>query len=241
MSFADGVSGLIADRKEGGTQLPLMLLTMMIDDSTSMSFFNNFQTVMEGHNSVLDVLAASPKAPLFLARTQYMHGKALASGYCPLNQVPRITLENYHLIAGTPLFTASRRILWYVQRRAKEYMEEGNDVRTLTLLLTDGDNREFRKRNTTAQDVCNVVEPMIDSGQHIVAGVGVANPRADFRQVFLDMGIPEQWILTLRSPEEIRAAFGRFSASAEHSSAGRREFDETQVRGFGDMSTQHGK
>ena len=238
MSFADGVSGLIVQEKEEGTQSPIMLLTMMIDDSTSMRFFDNFQTVMEGHNSVLDVLAASDKAPLFVARTQYMHGKALASGYCPLNRVPRMTLENYHLIGGTPLFTASRRILWYVKRRTQEYVEEGNDVRTLTLLLTDGHNRESRKRNTTAQDVYNVVKPMIASGQHIIAGVGVASPLADFRQVFLEMGIPAQWILTLRSAEEIRDAFGRFSESATKSSVSKRSFAETQVAGFGDMSTR---
>ena len=241
MSFADGVSGLIDLEKVAGTQSPLMLLTMMIDDSTSMRFFNNFRAVMEGHNSVLDTLSASPRAPLFLARTQYMHGKALAGGYLPLPQAPRITPENYHLIAGTPMFRASRRNLSYVKKSAKEYTEKGNDVFTLTLLLTDGWNREFSKRSTTAENVCRVIKPMIASGRHIVAGVGVDTLQTDFRQVFLDMGIPEQWIITLRSAEQIRAAFRTFSSSAEHSSAGGKEFAETMVMGFGDMPTQKGQ
>lgn len=236
-SIADDVSGLIDHKDEAGTQSPLRLLTMMIDDSTSMSRFNNFGAVMDGHNSVLDTLANSDRAPLFLAKTRYMHGKSLALGYRPLNQAPRITRENCHLRGGTPLFRASRRLLWYVQRRAQEYAEEGNDVRTLTLLLTDGWNREFRKQKTNAQDVCNVVKPMIASGQHIVAGVGVASGKADFRQTFLEMGIPEQWILTLRSAKEIRAAFGRFSECAAQSSASPQQFEETQAQGFGGLST----
>ena len=192
---------------------------------------------MGGHNSVLDTLAVSQNAPLFLARTQYMHGKALADGYCPLKQAPRMTWGNYDLIGGTPLFSASLRILWYVKRRTKDYIKEGYDVRTLTLLLTDGWNRQFIKPIITAQDVCSVVKPMIASERHIIAGVGVANPEADFRQTFLDMGIPEQWILTLRSAEEIRAAFGTFAQSAEQSSTSPQQFKETLAKGFEGAST----
>ncbi len=237
-SLIDGVSGLIAKEESNGVQSPLMLISMMIDDSTSMSFCNNFQVVMEGHNGVLNTLAASPQAPLFLARTQYMHGKALANGYRPLSRVPRMTAKNYRLIGGTPLYVATHRVLWYVKRRAKEYAEQGNDVRTLTLLLTDGDNRD--RRNLAADDARHIIEPMIATEKHIVAGVGVASPYADFRTVFLQMGIPEQWILTLRSPDEIRAMFGTFSSLAEKSSVSQRNFTETQMTGFSNKDTKVG-
>ena len=239
MTFADGVSGLIAQEKEGGTQLPLRLLTMMIDDSTSMSFFNNHLVVMDAHNGLLDMLAASERAPLFLARTRYMHGKALANGYCPLHQAPRMTPKNYLLRGGTPLFTATRCVLGYVKHRAKEYAEEGYDVGTLTLLLTDGQDREFGRHNPSVRDARKVVESMIASGRHIVAGVVIANPHfGDFRPVFLEMGIPPQWIITLRSADEIRAAFSSFAQSVESSTIGGQGFAETQAKGFGNASTQ---
>ena len=231
MSFLDGVSGLVDLSKDGGIQQPLVLLTMMIDDSTSMRLFDNFRVVMQGHNSVLGTLEDSAEAPLFMARTQYMHGKALASGYRPLCKAPRITEKNYKLIGGSPLFRATCRILRYVERRAQEYKAEGNDVRTVTLLLTDGWNREFSKRNTMVQQAREMVEAMFSAENHIVAGAGVAVNQVDFREVFLEMGIPERWILTLRSKEEIRAAFGSFCHLAQDSIRPE-DFAETRMMGW---------
>src|SRR3989344_7547376 len=86
-----------------------LLLTMMVDNSSSMGHGENSKLVMDGHNGVLDTLAALPQASVFLARTQYMHGKALATGYRSLEKAPRITIKNYHLFGGTPLFSAARR------------------------------------------------------------------------------------------------------------------------------------
>jgi hypothetical protein len=77
---------------------------------------------------------------------------------------------------------------------------------------------------------------MIESGKHIVAGVGVAYRDVDFRAVFLEMGIPPQWILTLRSAEEIKAMFGTFAMRAEEASKSSVRFADTQFIGFGDTS-----
>ena len=234
-ALADQVAGFIPHKSQEGTQLPLILLTMVIDDSYSMTHYGNGMAVMEGHNMVLDGLTASPGAPAYLVKTRYMHGRTLAQGYLPLNLAPRMTLANYTLIGGTPLFRSSRRTLGHVKRRTQQYAEEGHDAFSMTLFLNDGWNRESRRRNATAKDVCDIAEPMIATGRHIVAGLGVANEHADFYEVFLSMGIPKQWILTLRDHIQINAAFAGFIQLAARSSdpIG---FRETVAEGFSNTS-----
>lgn len=232
--LADGVSGFIAERMEAGNQNPLILLGMMADDSTSMRFFENYRYLMSAHNNVLDILKGSTNPQLFMVRTQYMHGKALAVGYQPSVKAPCMTAENYQLSGGSPLFVATRRIAWCAKRWAHNYSLENCDVVTFTLLFTDGHNRSSRA--TTAKDVCRVIRPMIKSGRHIFAGVGLKSPLMPdgFEPVFLEMGIPPQWILSLESGNQVGDAFARFGRLAVDSSVSRQRLDETRMVGFGD-------
>lgn len=229
VALADGVRGFVSQRMEAGNQNPLVLTGMMIDDSTSMRFYENYKYVLAAHNSVIDLLNKSANPQLFMVRTQYMHGKALAIGYQPLTKAPCMASENYKLCGGSPLFVATRRFAWCAKRWAKNY-----NCATFTLLFTDGQNRSSRE--VSAKDVCRVIRPMIKSGKHIFAGVGLKSPLMPqgFEPVFLEMGIPPQWILSLESGEQVGRAFARFGQLAVDSSVSRRSFDETRMVGFGD-------
>ena len=85
----------------------------------------------------------------------------------------------------------------------------------------------------TAAQVRAVVEDLLRQECHIVAGMGIADGSTDFRQVFREMGIRDEWILTPQdTPSGIRHAFGAFSRSAVRASKTAASFSKTAVGGF---------
>ena len=69
---------------------------------------------------------------------------------------------------------------------------------------------------------------------HIIAAMGIDDGRTDFRKVFREMGIPDQWILTPgNTPAEIRKAFRVFSSSAVRASQSGASFSQMAAGGFG--------
>jgi len=86
-------------------------------------------------------------------------------------------------------------------------------VRTVTLLITDG--ADAHSQRAGAKQVAAIVRDMLRAETHIIAGMGIDDGSTDFRQVFRDMGIRDEWILTPGNSEaEIRQAFQVFSQSA---------------------------
>ncbi len=104
-------------------------------------------------------------------------------------------------------------------------------MRTLTLIVTDGDDQHSRRAN--AGKVRGIVRDMLQQENHIVATMGVEDGSTDFRLVFTGMGIPDEWILTPgNSQTEIRRAFQVFSQSAVRASQGAGGFSRTALGGF---------
>ena len=103
-------------------------------------------------------------------------------------------------------------------------------VRTITLIITDGGDAGSQRFKP--HHVKSLVDDMLASEGHIVAAMGIADGSTDFRQVFRDMGIPDEWILTpANSSREIRKAFQVFSQSAVKASQGG-SFSKTGLGGF---------
>jgi hypothetical protein len=79
-----------------------------------------------------------------------------------------------------------------------------------------------------------VVTDMLKLEGHVVAAMGIQEPGTDFRRVFREMGIPDQWILTPgNTQKEIRKAFQAFSQSAVRMSQAARSFSQAALGGFG--------
>jgi hypothetical protein len=71
------------------------------------------------------------------------------------------------------------------------------------------------------------------SESHIVAALGINDGSTNFRQVFQEMGITDEWILTPgNSASEIRAAFQVFSQSAVRVSQGAAVLSPAALGGF---------
>jgi uncharacterized protein YegL len=151
--------------------------------------------------------------------------------YMPLTAVPIMDNNHYHIHGGTPLYRETLKLLATVIAKTKEFENNGIQVRTITLIMTDGG--DTGEGNIDATDVSTVVTDMLGSEKHIICGMGFGDENY-FRTVFSDMGITTNWILTAQStPSDIRKAFQVFSRSAASASKSAANFAQTNMGGFG--------
>lgn len=209
----------------------VVLVTQMPDDSGSIRFAGNSQLVRDGHNLVLDALAGSKQKDGILAYTRYLNGFVLFP-YCPLDQAVRMDSHNYDPDQGTPLYDQTAVVLATVLAKMQEFEDNGVPCRTVTLLVTDGNDEHSRKQRPDT--IKKLVTDMLMSEKHIIAAMGIDDDHTDFRLIFKAMGIEDKWILTPgNSQSEIRRAFQVFSQSAVRASQGAKSFSQTAVGGFG--------
>jgi hypothetical protein len=209
----------------------VVLVTMMPDDSGSIRFGGNAQRVRDGHNLVIEALKRSKQKDEILAHTRYLNGFVLYP-YRRVDEAVVMDAHNYDPNLGTPLYDQTAVLLGTVLAKTRQFEDGGVPVRTVTLILTDGaDEGSVRQ---TPKTVRAIVEDMLRQEKHIVAAMGIDDGSTDFRKVFLEMGIPDRWILTPgNSDQEIRRAFQTFSQSAVKASQGAGRFSKTALGGFG--------
>lgn len=194
------------------TASEVVLVTVMPDDSGSISAAGNSQLVRDGHNLVLEALQKSKQRDALLAHCRYLNGSVLYP-YRPVEQAEKMTAKNYSPHLGTPLYDQAVVLLGTVIAKTQEFAAAGVPVRTVTLLLTDGGDAHSTRAK--AKDVAALVGDMAKTEQHIVAAMGLDDGTTNFRDVFRKMGIEDRWILTpAATASEIRKAFQVFSQSA---------------------------
>lgn len=215
------------------TASEVVLVTMQPDDSGSIRFVaGNTEAVRDGHNGVLDALGASKQKDSILVHTRYLNGSVLYP-YTSLDHAVRMTAKNYDPSLGTPLYREAIVLLGTVLAKTQEFESNGVPVRTVTLIITDG-NDESSGRSASAATVKALVKDMRKSERHIIAAMGIDDGMTNFRQVFQEMGIDDKWILTPgNNPSDIRRAFQVFSQSAVRASQGAASFSKAALGGFG--------
>lgn len=209
----------------------VVLVTMMPDDSGSIRFGNNTQAVRDGHNQVIEALRTTKQADSILVHNRYLNGSVLYP-YQPISQAILMDSSNYDPNQGTPLYDQTVVLLGTVLVKAQEFAENGVPVRTVTLIITDGE--DVHSVRSTAKDCASLIHDMLKSENHIIAAMGMDSGSTDFRQVFQEMGIRDEWILTPGNTQhEIRQAFRMFSQSAVRASQSAANFSKTAAGGFG--------
>ncbi|MCX6824443.1 MAG: hypothetical protein NT085_04950 [candidate division SR1 bacterium] len=209
----------------------VILLNILVDDSGSIRFAKNTQPIRDGHNELIKALLDSKQQDNIEVLNRYLNGTVLYP-YTPLSIVPQMDAGNYDPNGGTPLFDETAKLLATVIAKAQDFKNNGIQVRTITLIMTDGD--DCHSRTSTSADVKKIVSDMLRSEDHIIAAMGFDNGSCDFKQVFSEMGIPDHWTLTANSnPSEIRKAFQVFSQSAVRASQSAAHFSQTNLGGFG--------
>jgi hypothetical protein len=196
----------------------VVLVTMMPDDSGSISSAGNTDVVCDGHNLVLGALRASKQSADVFVHTRYLNGEVLYP-YAPLDGAVTMDRSNFRADKGTPLYDQTAVVLATVLAKSQEFAQAGVPVRTVTLIITDGADAGSSRH--TATSIRTIVRDMLAQENHVVAAMGISDGGTDFHQVFRDMGIPDRWILTPgNSASEVRKAFQVFSQSAIAASQG---------------------
>ena len=190
----------------------VVLVTMMPDDSGSIRFAGNAAAVRDGHNLVLEALAASKQRDDVFVHTRYLNGTVLYP-YTHVAQAERMSTGNYDPCHGTPLYDQAVVLLATVLAKAQEFADNGVPVRTVTLLITDG--ADAHSTRAKASHVAALAHDMLAAENHIIAAMGIDDGHTDFHRVFRDMGVPREWVLTPgNTATEVRKAFQVFSQSA---------------------------
>ncbi len=210
----------------------VVLVTTLIDDSGSIHSAGNEPAVRDGHNLIIDSLINSKQKNNILMHTKYLNGIVLFE-YDYIDKATRLDSQNYTADGQTPLYDETVVILGTVLAKAKEFMDNGVNVRTITLIVTDG--ADYGSHRQTPATVASVVKDMLMKENHIIAAMGIDDHgHTDFKQIFQEMGLEDRWILTpLNSQSEIRKAFQVFSQSAVRASQSAQSFSQTALGGFG--------
>ena len=219
--------GVSADAIESSE---VFLLTILLDDTGSIdSIQGGQQSVIDGHNLVIEALRDSKSDDAIIAHATCMiHGQLYE--YKKLSEAPRITRKEYRADGGhTPLYDRTIAVLGTVLAKEQEFKTNGVPVRTATLIVTDGGDNSSR---STSADVRTVVAELRKRENHIVACMGIGE-ESTFRQIFDEMGIDDNWILTPgNNTSDIRKAFVVFSKSSVQASKGAASFSKTIAGGF---------
>lgn len=209
----------------------VVLLSILTDDSSSINHAKNEQPIRDGHNEMINALDNSKQQDNIQAMNSYLN-KGLFYPYTSLSDVPKMDTSNYNASGSTPLYDETVKLLGTVITKSQEFKDNGIQVRTITLILSDGE--EYGSKSSTASDVKKIVDDMLSTEEHIVAAMGFDNGSCDFMSIFSEMGIPDQWILEAKAtPSEIRKAFSVFSQSAVRASQSAANFSQTAMGGFG--------
>lgn len=209
----------------------VVLVTIMADDSSSISYANNEQNVRDGHNLVLDSLLNTKQKDGILIHTRLLNG-AVIYPYVAIDQADTLNKSNYNANGMTPLYDQMVVLLGTVLAKTQEFVENGVPCRSITLVLTDGEDQG--SMSNKINDVKSLVDDMLGSENHIIAAFGVDNGNTNFQTIFEAMGIQPNWILTpSNNAKEVREAFRLFSQSAIRASQGAATFSQTAAGGFG--------
>jgi hypothetical protein len=95
--------------------------------------------------------------------------------------------KNYTPNQGTPLYDQTVVLLGTVLAKSQEFSDNGVPVRTVTLIITDGDDCHSMRHG--AKDVAAIAKDMLRMENHIIAAMGIDDGSTDFRKVFQDIGI----------------------------------------------------
>ncbi len=186
-------------------QPPLILVTGIVDDSSSIASYRNDGAIRDAHNDLLTRYQGAEQEVLI--RTRFLNGGGLSDKYQPPKSAPRMNRENYRPSLSTPLYRQIPVALDEIEAAVRGF-ERGRSVYTMTWLMTDGADTDGGDVNA----IRSRVESMLATGRHIFAGLGVEDGHTDFFSVFSSMGIPEQWIKVLpRTNEDIRRGVDDFS------------------------------
>lgn len=218
-----------------------LLIQLLLDDSGSMQRRDpkspsgkcNAELLCDGHNLIKSTLLGSKQgADVFMA-SRTVNGQVVYP-FCKLKEVPDLVYkQNFHANGGTPLFDEIAVTYEIVAKQVEEYEEACIPCRTITVFVTDGRD-EHSKAFREAKELLPLTVARMNHEMDVIAGVGITDGYFDFRKMFQEMGLQDEWILTpANSEHEFREVFRVLSQSALNvSQAGAGGFSQATAGGF---------
>lgn len=215
----------------------VVLVTLLVDDSGSIRFAGNADAVRKGHNELVKALTDSKQSAAVLISCRYLNDSpgtdhGVLYPYRQLDGAEELTPQNYDPNGGTPLYDQIAVTLTGVAAKMAEFENGGVAARAITVIVTDGSDQHSYQHS--ARSVKPIVDELLLTEQHIIAAMGIDDGMTDFTQVFEEIGVQPDWILTPgNSPSEVRKAFQVVSQSAVRASQTAGSFSQTALGGFG--------
>lgn len=210
-TLQDGV-GCTPDDVDSSEVFNLMLV---VDDSSSIRDAGNEQSILDFTNRVLAALRKSQSRDDIIATVVTLN-RGVVRPAESITTIADLTTKEYQATGGTPLYDAAITACAFGMMKRDEFIAQGSDFRGLIVLLSDGEDCGSR---TTADQSKQVVEKLLANEVFCFIAVGVSNGHTDFEQIFTNMGIPKEWILTVNDDEKsIRDACGVVSRASAHAS-----------------------
>lgn len=192
------------------------LVTVLVNDSSSIEYGGLTDAFIEGQNELIDALANSKASDsIMFAQGQFNYG--VLHSYVPIEDAERLNSSNFRPSGMTPLYNHYIEALGANIAYAQMLKENGTPVKNIFIVITDGADVNSSKRDI---DCNTLTKDLLMSEQFVIGFIGAGN-EADFRQVAKDMGIPDKSILEVdASSKAIRDAFNLASKSAIKASQG---------------------
>ncbi|HMO17840.1 MAG TPA: hypothetical protein PKA63_06905 [Oligoflexia bacterium] len=210
----------------------LVLFTTNIDNSASMEYRcpgsnqNNWEIAADGHDLILGALCGSKAASTILAHSTFLAATNGNNGiHFPFKDLvlpghssksPKPNFDSMPkkvtMVDSTPLCDAMIRVLGSVQAQSTVYTQDGTDVFTITIFLSDGGNNAG---SASTSDVATLVADLRRQERHKIYFGGIEDGYTDFRKFGAECGLDPECVRTLpNDPSEIRAWLEQVSQSA---------------------------
>jgi hypothetical protein len=208
-----------------------VIVSVVIDDSSSIESGNNTDLVIKGHNQIIRSLKETKQRNNVMFQS-LMLNNGVFNALNILDLAKDLDDNNYRPYGCTPLYDRTKQTLATVLATTGHFAQAGQQCRSITVIVTDG--ADVGSREADASDIGIIVKDMQREEAHIVAAVGIDDGGTDFRAVFNQMGIKDNWILTpANNDSDIRRAFNVISQRVSQASQGATNFSNAATGGFG--------
>jgi uncharacterized protein YegL len=213
------VAGAAGKAAEDITASDVMLVTLLIDASSSIASRGLEDAVREGQNLLLDALGdARERDSILLALWVFSDRQSVVHAYVGIDDAVRLDRRNYVASGGTRLYDTWCDALLANVAYAEKLRESGTPCRSLVVVVTDGEDCGSQRRVSACADLSRAV---LGTEQFTLAFVGVGSD-VDFHAVAKQMGVPDGNVAVQAkaTPAAIRKVFQMVSQSAIRASQG---------------------
>jgi hypothetical protein len=223
-----GISGDLGDLVLAGARgasletieaTDVLLVTLLLDASSSIHAAGLEQAIRDGSNTLIDTFRDCRESDsILLATWLFNHEERVLHSYVATADATKLDAKNYAGVGGTRLFDTYCDALAANVAYAQQLRDAGTPTRSVLVVLTDGEDCGSKRR---VSDCAALSKDVLRSEQFVLAFIGVGDAQS-FRSTARAMGIPDGCVevLTHATPESLRRLFHLVSQSALQVSRG---------------------